>query len=54
VRRAIREYVAREEPALDEAFGIWKERGEDAVEYQRRLRAEWERESACRIRSDRC
>ena len=41
MRRAVREYLAQDESAFDEAFGIWKDRGEDGVEYQRRLRAEW-------------
>ena len=30
--------------ALDAAFGMWKDRGIDGVEYQRELRAEWERD----------
>lgn len=28
--------------AIDAAFGIWKDKVEDGVEYQRRLRAEWD------------
>lgn len=45
VRRAIREFRAREESrpsfkqALARSAGIW--RGEDGLDYQRRLRAEW-------------
>ena len=31
--------------ALDAAFGMWKDRGIDGVEYQRELRAEWERDA---------
>jgi len=30
--------------ALDAAFGMWKDRGIDGVEYQRKLRAEWDRD----------
>lgn len=32
------------ERAMSAAFGIWKDRGIDSVEYQRQLRAEWERD----------
>lgn len=32
------------EAAVDAAFGMWKDRGIDGVEYQRKLRAEWDRE----------
>ena len=45
VRRAIRDYRSREEgrpsskDALERTAGIW--RGEDGLDYQRRLRAEW-------------
>ena len=42
IRRAVREYLAQDESAFDAAFGIWKDRCEDGVEYQRRLRAEWD------------
>lgn len=34
-------YVLRR-GGLNESFGMWKERGEDGVAYQERLRAEWE------------
>ena len=30
--------------ALDAAFGMWKDRDIDSVEYQRKLRAEWDRD----------
>ena len=45
VHRALRDFRAREEPrpsfkqALERTAGIW--RGEDGLDYQRRLRAEW-------------
>ena len=32
--------------ALAGVFGMWKDRGIDGVEYQRKLRAEWDREPA--------
>ena len=35
---------ARRKAELEAAFGMWKDRGIDAVEYQRALRAEWERD----------
>ena len=47
VREAVSEYRANAGTDwLDQAFGIWKDREDigDAVEYQRRLRAEWTRE----------
>lgn len=50
VREAISTYRAQEKPSgdkgwLDQAFGIWKGRDDigDAVEWQRRMRAEWTR-----------
>jgi metal-responsive CopG/Arc/MetJ family transcriptional regulator len=42
IRQAIRDYLARS--GQDEgasAFGAWKDRGEDGLDYQRRIRAEW-------------
>jgi len=51
VRRAVSRLMddpaqskARRKAALEAAFGMWKDRGIDAVEYQRALRAEWERD----------
>jgi len=32
----------RDDAALDAVFGIWKDKVEDGVEYQQRLRAEWD------------
>ncbi len=32
----------RDDAALDAVFGVWKDYIEDGVEYQRRLRAEWD------------
>jgi metal-responsive CopG/Arc/MetJ family transcriptional regulator len=42
IRDAIGEYLAKRKLVLiDEAFGLWGDRGIDGVEYQRRLREEW-------------
>jgi len=43
VRRAIDEYLARHLPAQDdEAFGIWRKRKIDGLDYQDRMRDEWD------------
>ena len=42
LRQAVAEYVDRHgDLAGDEAFGLWRDRGEDGLAYQQRLRAEW-------------
>ena len=42
VRRAIDEYLARHLPAQDDkAFGIWRKRKIDGLDYQDRMRDEW-------------
>ncbi len=44
IHRAVRAYAdAHPELPSDEAFGLRAPVGEDGVEYQQRLRAEWER-----------
>ncbi len=46
VRRAISAYLAprkRKASGIDEAFGIWADMKEDALEYQERMRGEWDR-----------
>ena len=42
VRRAISQYLQphRTDPAA-EAFGIWRDRPGDGLEYQKRMREEW-------------
>jgi hypothetical protein len=41
IRRAIAALIASESaPPSDEAFGVWGQ-GEDGLDYQNRLRAEW-------------
>lgn len=43
VARLIADYrEQRRLAAIDAVFGIWKDKVEDGVEYQRRLRAEWD------------
>lgn len=43
MRRAVAEYIKRHGTASDkEAFGIWKGRPRDSLDYQRELRSEWE------------
>jgi len=42
IRRAVAQYLeARLPPPHDEAFGLWRDRGVDGLEYQERLRREW-------------
>lgn len=42
IRQAVREYLARTDPSKDDAaFGLWSDRAEDGLAYQRRLRSEW-------------
>ncbi len=47
VRQAVSVYRAKSETSgIDAAFGLWKDRIDigDGVEFQRKLRAEWDRE----------
>jgi metal-responsive CopG/Arc/MetJ family transcriptional regulator len=42
MRRAVAEYLEHHQLASsEEAFGLWKERCKDGVEYQQHLRQEW-------------
>lgn len=42
IREAITQYLkVKSIPAADEAFGLWKKREVDGVQYQRSLRDEW-------------
>ncbi|AUN96020.1 ribbon-helix-helix domain-containing protein [Pseudazoarcus pumilus] len=44
VRRALAEYLARRAPeAQDDAFGLWRDRAEDGLACQEKLRQEWDR-----------
>ncbi|MDD3517107.1 MAG: ribbon-helix-helix protein, CopG family [Chromatiales bacterium] len=42
VRRALRVYLKQRARKEDAAFGLWKGRAVGGVDYQRRLRDEWE------------
>lgn len=41
IRRAISAYLEKNKPAAVEAFGLWKERKVDGLEYQDQVRSEW-------------
>ncbi|TVP92863.1 MAG: CopG family transcriptional regulator [Thioalkalivibrio sp.] len=44
VRRAVSDYLAqRMGDGTDGAFGIWRKRGEGGLEYEARIRQEWDR-----------
>jgi hypothetical protein len=42
VRRAIALYLELSRSDGKDVFGLWRDRSEDGVEYQRSLRAEWD------------
>ena len=42
IRRAIAAYLEREQENVANAFGIWRDRVEDGIAYQERLREEWQ------------
>jgi metal-responsive CopG/Arc/MetJ family transcriptional regulator len=43
MRRAVAEYLAHhQKKSAEGAFGLWKNRGKDGVEYQQHLRQEWD------------
>lgn len=43
VRQAIDHYISiRRAEDSDEAFGLWKEKGVDGLQYQQDIRGEWE------------
>ena len=44
IRQAVAHYLAQHvEVERDEAFGLWKQRDIDGLDYQERLRDEWPR-----------
>lgn len=44
VRRAVAAYLEqRRMPTGDAAFGLWRKWGEDGLDYEDRLRREWDR-----------
>lgn len=51
IRAAISDYLKEQkrsdrDAAFEAAFGIWKDRDIDGLEYQERIRAEWDRDPA--------
>jgi len=43
IRQAVAGFLEQNRAGVDESFGLWKARGVDGVEYQKKLREEWER-----------
>ncbi len=43
IRLAVNGFLAQNKAGLEDAFGLWKNREEDGLRYQQRLRSEWER-----------
>jgi metal-responsive CopG/Arc/MetJ family transcriptional regulator len=43
IRQAVSGFLSENKAGLENSFGLWKKRAEDGVEYQERLRGEWER-----------
>jgi metal-responsive CopG/Arc/MetJ family transcriptional regulator len=41
IRKAIASYVKQNKPASADAFGIWKDRQVDGLDYQDSIRSEW-------------
>ena len=41
IRRAVAVLVRQRAAGADRAFGLWRDRAEDGLAYQRRLRREW-------------
>lgn len=41
IRKAIASYVEQNKPVTADAFGIWKNRREDGLDYQESMRSEW-------------
>jgi hypothetical protein len=46
IRRAIKAYVELKAPMpkLEDGFGLWKDHYVDGLEYQLKIRSEWDRE----------
>lgn len=41
IRQAISAYLEKKKPTAVEAFGLWKDRRVDGLEYQEQVRSEW-------------
>ena len=51
IRSAITDYLKEKDrqqrrKTLEAGFGIWKDRGIDGLDYQERIRSEWDRDSS--------
>jgi Ribbon-helix-helix protein, copG family len=47
VRLAIKAFIESNRPATSrDGFGLWKGKGIDGLEFQRRIRSEWDRDQA--------
>lgn len=45
LRCAVDEYLKKQKTdTFDDSFGMWADRGIDGLEYQRKIRSEWDRE----------
>jgi len=42
IRQAVAGYLEQNKAGLDASFGMWKKKAVDGVEYQDKLRGEWE------------
>jgi Ribbon-helix-helix protein, copG family. len=43
IRQAVSGFLSENKAGMENSFGLWKKRAVDGVEYQERLRNEWER-----------
>jgi predicted transcriptional regulator len=44
IRRAVREHINKSrKPDISEFFGLWKDAPVDGLEFQQRIRTEWDR-----------
>jgi hypothetical protein len=43
IRQAVAGFLAQNKAVLEDSFGLWKGRRVDGVDYQNKLRREWER-----------
>jgi metal-responsive CopG/Arc/MetJ family transcriptional regulator len=43
IRQAVAGFLAQNKAGLEDSFGLWKGRAVDGVDYQNKLRREWER-----------
>ncbi|RTZ66618.1 MAG: CopG family transcriptional regulator [Aquificaceae bacterium] len=41
IRRAIRDYLQQHQVDTDAAFGLWKDKKVEGLQYQQRIRDEW-------------